>query len=290
MEWMIVTDSSSDFLVDSIDMQGTELEMVPFTIDVNGREFVDDDQIDIGEMVDAMEAYEGASHTACPSPGAWYALFEKANKIIAMTISSNLSGSYNSAMAAREMILEEHPEKEIYVLNSFSTGPALAIFIEKAVDFINKGLRFDAIVDRLQSVVKHTHTIFALASFDNLVKNGRVNRIIGFLAGKLGIWGVGIGSDEGTIHLKKSARGEKKTIMAFLDDMKENGYTGGDVFISHCQNPGLAERLRTGILNIWASARVCIMPTRGLCSFYAERRGLIVCYAGHDRPGMLFMD
>ena len=288
MEWMIVTDSSCDLIRNSIETHGTDIEEVPFAINVGEKEFIDDKDLDVGEMVDAMEAYQGASHTSCPSPAAWYEVFEKADKIIAMTISANLSGSYNSAVAAREMILEKYPDKRIYILNSFSTGPSLAIFVEKAVDFINNGFYFDAVVEKLQNLARHTHTIFALASYENLMKNGRVNRIIGFLAGKLGIWGVGVGSDEGTIHVKKSARGEVRTIMAFLEDMKQNGFSGGEVFISHCQNLQLAERLRGKIQELWHDAKIKIMPTKGLCSFYAERRGLIVCYTAAERPGMIF--
>ena len=100
----------------------------------------------------------------------------------------------------------------------------------------------------------------------------------GFIAGKLGIWGIGIASPEGTIQVKSKLRGMKRVLGAFIEDMKENGFQGGRVIISHCQNLELADLLREKILENWNSAKVSILSTGGLCSYYAERKGMIVGY------------
>ena len=278
MKWSIITDSSCDLDINMPISEHVELDEVPFVLTIDGKDYVDTAELDVPDMVDAMEACADASRSSCPAPGAWYEKFKKADHIIAITISHNLSGSYNSAMTAREMILEQHPEKKIFVLDSLSAGSVLAMYAHKAAELIGKGLHFEDIVQRLKDYAAQRHTVFALASFNNLVKNGRVSKLAGFIAGKLGIWGIGIASPEGTIQVKNKLRGMKRVLGAFIEDMKENGFQGGHVIISHCQNWELADQLREKILENWNSAKVSILSTGGLCSYYAERKGMIVGY------------
>ena len=278
MKWSIVTDSSCDLNVNEPISPMAQLDEVPFVMNIDGKDYVDTADLDVAGMVDAMEACAQASRSSCPAPGEWYAKFEKADHIIAITISHNLSGSYNSAMAAREMILEQHPEKKIFVLDSLSAGSVLAMYALKAAELIEKNLHFDDIVDRLKAYAAQRHTVFALASFNNLVKNGRVSKLKGFIAGKLGIWGIGVASPEGTIQVKNKLRGIPRVLNSFIEDMKENGFKGGDVVISHCQNEDLAGKLKAKILEEWSNSRVRLLSTGGLCSYYAERKGMIVGY------------
>ena len=278
MKWSIITDSSCDFVADKKIPEYIKLAEVPFVISVGKNDYVDTPDLDVNVMLDDMDSCSEASRTSCPSPGAWYELFEQADQIIAITISANLSGSYNSAMTARKMILDKYPEKKIFILNSLSAGSVLTMYVEKTIELIEKGYDFDDVVSILQKTLKHKHTVFALASFNNLVKNGRVSRLSGFIAGKLGIWGIGIASEEGTIVVKTKTRGLPRVISAFLEDMKENKFEGGYVVISHCQNLELAHNLRDHILELWKNSKVKILATGGLCSYYAERKGLIVAY------------
>ena len=176
------------------------------------------------------------------------------------------------------MILEKYPDKKIFVFDSRSAGSVLAMYVEKVMEWIEQGIAFKVVVEKLQEYAKWKHTIFALASFGNLVKNGRISKFSGFIAGKLGIWGIGTASEEGTIVVKGKTRGNSRIIDHFIDDMKEHGFQDDCVVISHCQNRELACALREKILKRWANAKVKILPTGGLCSYYAERKGLIVGY------------
>ena len=103
-----------------------------------------------------------------------------------------------------------------------------------------------------------------------------MSRITGFLAGKLGFWGIGIGSEQGTIEIKEKVRGNKKALNAILKDIKERATNIKTVVICHCQNAEFAESLKNAIQNISHTVEVKIMPTRGLCSYYAEKGGLII--------------
>ncbi len=278
MKWNIVTDSSCDLFPSEYENGKVGLSSVSFVISVGDRDFRDDENLDVAEMVDAMEEYKGISRSACPSPEDWLKEFDKAEMNIVLPISSNLSGSMNSAVVAQNMALEADPEKKVAVVDSHSTGPEVTMCVERIRDMIKSGMNFENIVSEVEEFFKNTHIAFALSSFDNLVKNGRMSKIVGFIAKKLGMWGIGIGSDEGRIEIKGKTRGSVRMIGMLIDEMKEKGFTGGRVIISHCQNSALAEVLRDKIISIWNSADVSIMPTRGLCSFYAEREGLILSF------------
>ncbi len=278
MKWNIVTDSSCDLLPMSRGNGEIQISSVPFVISVGNQDFVDDEYLDAQEMLRAMEQEKAASHTSCPSPNAWLTQFEKADYIIAITISSQLSGSMNSAMVAKEMALEQNPQKKIAVIDSRSTGPELALCVEEIEKLIRRGTDFEDIVLHATTFLKRTKVLFALSSFDNLIKNGRISKITGAIARALGMWGIGGGSDEGKIVMEGKVRGAKKAVKALIEKMREKGFRGDKIAISHCDNSMLAETLKESILEIWKNAEIEILPTRGLCSYYAERGGLIVSY------------
>jgi fatty acid-binding protein DegV len=118
--------------------------------------------------------------------------------------------------------------------------------------------------------------IFALSSYHNLVNNGRMPKLAGIVLGHLGLWGVGIASDEGTIKMKKIAKGGKKTLQVIMNDFKERVADKESIVISHCQNEAFAQSLRKAVEAEYPGKIVKIYPTRGLCSYYAEKGGIIV--------------
>lgn len=278
MKWNIVADSSCDLRSSDIACSETGFFTVPFILNIDGKDYVDTEDMDVPEMLAAMEYSETASHSACPSPATWADEFEKADNTIAITISSNLSGSYNSALAARDIVLADHPEKKIHILDSKSTGPETALCIKKIAELIKSGHTLESIIETAQKFLDDMHTAFALCSFDNLVKNGRMSRFTGFVARKLGMWGIGIASEEGTIVIKGKSRGPQKALAFIIEDMVERGFSGGIAAISHCQNSEMAKRLKNAIIDRWNEAKVTILETRGLDSYYAERGGLIITF------------
>lgn len=276
MKWNIITDSSCDLYHLDEYSEKIRFASIPFIINIENRDFVDDEKLNTAEMVAVMEKCREVSHTSCPAPYAWYEQFEKEEYSIAITISSKLSGSYNSACTARNMILEKYPDKKIAVIDSRSTGSEMVLIVMKLCKLINAGYDFNSVIEKTEQYMKHTHIVFALSSFDNLINNGRMSRITGFLAGKLGFLGIGIGSEQGTIEIKEKVRGNKKALNAILKDIKERAADIETVVISHCQNAEFAESLKNAIQNICHTVEVKIMPTRGLCSYYAEKGGLII--------------
>ena len=196
-----------------------------------------------------------------------------------MTISSQLSGSYNAAMAARDLVLAEHPEKKIFVLDSRATSGAMILLLRKAAELAEQGLPFEDLCAELQVCQKNTRLCFTLEHFDNLVNNGRMPPLAGTLLQTLGIRIVAEATAEGTIRVAKKARGEAHTARAIAQLMSDaKDCTGSHVIITHCQNPEGADRLRNAILDRLPVKAVEILPCRGLTSFYAMDKGLILSY------------
>ena len=146
----------------------------------------------------------------------------------------------------------------------------------KIRQLLEEDYTFEAICDAVKEYQQRTGLMFMLESLQNLANNGRVNKIVAKAAGILGIRMVGRASAEGTLEPMEKCRGEKKAIAALADHMVSMGYDGGKMRISHCMNPNGAETLKQTILAAYPQANVQIRPTGGLCSFYAEKGGLLI--------------
>ena len=279
MTYKIITDSSSD--VCSIDE--VSFCSVPLTIRTAEKEFVDDDTLNTGEMLEYLEKFKGKSSTACPSIGQWSEAFGDAENIFCVTITSNLSGSYNSARNAANEYMDMHKDRKVHVVDSLSTGPESALIIEKLRSLVKEKLPFDEIVEKINEFKSRTHLIFALESLHNLANNGRVSPLVAKVAGALGIRVVGKASNEGTLEITEKVRGAAKTVAQIVENMKKTGFDGLKARIHHCENAEVASKLSDAIKAAFPKAMVEIFPTRGLCSFYAERGGLLVGYSGSKK-------
>ena len=279
MSWIIVSDTSCDIRELSPLSPGVQFSLVPFKIRIGEREYVDLPTLNVPQMIQAMTDYNGASTTACPSPEEWAEKFLLADKVIAMTISSNLSGSYNAAVAAREMVLEEHPEKQIFVLDTLSCAGALASAAALANRLIGEGADFARVCSELDEFSRKGHILFALASFDNLAKNGRVSKVVGFIAGRLNMRVLGRRTADGKIDFFFKTRGEPRVLARILEQMDRDGFDGTTpVQISHCDNINAAGLLVHGIRSKWPDAVIEVVPCGGLCSYYAQEQGVIITY------------
>jgi len=237
---------------------------------------VDDASLDIPRMVDDLLSYSGKFGTACPGTGDWLDAFGDAPYVFCVTITSNLSGSYNSACVAKQEYEEAHPDRKVYVVDSLSAGPELALIIDKLADLINEGKTFEEVRDGIIEYQKHADLLFMLESVKNLANNGRVSKLVASAIGLLGIRLVGKASEQGTLEPLHKCRGEKKALPTLVEMLKEYGFSGGKVRIAHCLNLDAAQKLKDMILEKFASAQIEICKCGGLCSFYAEKGGLLV--------------
>ena len=278
LTWHLVSDTACDLYTLSGGEGKMDFVTIPFSIRIGGKEYIDNENMDIPEMLEMNETHAEVAQTSCPSPEDWREKFSAPGPVIAFTISSALSGSYNSACTAKAMLQDEDPGKQIAVIDSKATGPEEAMLIWRARDLILEGRDFDEIEKELNKTAQRLHTSFALASYRNLIKNGRVSRLIGFIAGHLGFWGIGIGDDKGEIVIRGKARGSKSMIRFLTEEIEKIGVAGKQIVISHCQNEKDALGLKASLEAAHPGTEVLVQPTRGLDSFYAERNGLIIGY------------
>lgn len=270
----IVSDSSSNL----ISLEGVSFASVPLHILVGEQSFVDDETLDVNAMFDALSSYNGPSSTSCPSPNDWLNAFESFETVFCVTISSGLSGSYSSACAAKQMYEEAHPDRKVYIFDSLSAGPGLALIIYKIKECIQKGLPAQEIYEKVTAYQRTLHIYYALSSLDNLAKNGRVNPLVAKGIGALGIRVIGTATQEGRIKPIDKARGDKKTMQKVFAHMKANGYQGGRVIISHSDYFSVAQSLETLILDTYPDADISIQENTGLCGYYAEQHSVIVSF------------
>jgi DegV family protein with EDD domain len=277
LEWLIIADSSCDMRTLHTGSKDIGFATIPFLIRMNQVDYEDCVDLRSEEIVNMMEQ---ADHTctACPSPEMWADAFRQAKNVVAITISSNLSGSYDSAMLGRLLVLEEDPDRNIYVVDSKSTGPKLAMLVQAILCQIKAKQSFDTICEMCNDWVESIKTLFVLSRFQNLVKNGRMPKIIGVVANQLGIHLLGDASPEGKIHVIEPLRGERRVLKALLAHMEKSGFNGVSAVISYCLNEQSALQLRDMIMEKWQNAVVQLLPTRGLDSYYAERNGLILAF------------
>ena len=281
MTYNIVCDSSCDLQPTALQPGRVSLEVVPLRITVGEREFLDNDDLVVPDLLDAMNQEKTASSTACPSPAAFARAFEAGDCTVCFTISSNLSGTYNAAVMGREMVLEEHPEKEVCIIDSKSTAGAMVLLIRKAKELMEADTtgNFEAICDQLRMYQASLRTCFTLENFDNLIKNGRMRPLVGTLLHSLGIHVIADATPQGTIHVADKARGEAKTYKAITELMgASKDCAGAQVVISHCENLAGALKLKEQILKDLSVKSVDIISCRGLTTFYAMEKGLIVGY------------
>lgn len=282
MIWNIISDSSCDLRMSDIsDTDLIRFETVPLRIQVGEQEFIDNDGLDVPVMLTAMANESAAASTACPSPAAFARAFEKGDCTLCFTISANLSGTYNAAVMGRELLLEEHPEKKVCVIDSKATAGAMVLLIRKSMEVIeaNPEIDFDELCGMLRIYQASLRTCFTLECFDNLIKNGRMRPLVGTVLHKLGIHVIASATPQGTIQVEDKARGEVKTYKALADLMRgSKDCTGAEVVISHCENITGALKLKERILSDLPVKSVDIISCRGLTSFYAMEKGLIVGY------------
>lgn len=286
MSRIIVSDSSSNAYA----IAGVNYTTVPMKVLVGPNEYLDTPELNLTEMVEDLKSFKGKSGSSCPNVQEWLDAFGDAQEVFCVTISRNLSGSYNSAKQAVETYMEENPGKKAYVFDSFSAGPEMAMMAEKIGACIAEGCDFETVIEKVEAYQDHVHTLFSLESLTNLARNGRVNHAVAKIAGVLGIRVIG-DANHGQITPIHKVRGHKKAMQTLVEMMEERGfYDGALIRVAACFAQSQAEDLKALVLAKWPNTRFVIEQTAGLCSFYAEVGGLMIGIEGgfneHNNPAL----
>ncbi len=277
MKYQILVDSSADIMPDYIKNAEIGFSVIPLSIYVGEKEFVDNADLNPMEMLREMHESKERSRSACPSPEAWAAKFKDADYTFCVTMTNRLSGTYNSACVARDMA---ENKENIHIFDTLATSGTMQLVVDKIVELIESGAEFSAIVPTIEEFIKSRNLFFILHRFDNLVANGRMSKFAGFMAKTLIIRPVCTASPEGTIDMVSKSIGAlgayKKLVelaSARCEDFKDR-----KLVITHCDNLEDAEKIRDMLLAVYPFKEVDIHEMRGLCSYYALDKGLIICF------------
>ncbi len=279
MHYKIVGDSSCDI---SKEMEAEmNIELAPLTFTLDGEEFVDDETLDLDEYLRKIDASENVPKSACPSIQTYLQKFEGPHEwTFGVTLSSELSGSYNSAVNAMRQFLEKFPEKKGHIFNSKAAASKEVLIALKIDELAKIGKKFEQIVDEVEKYIEQTKVLFVLDKIDTLEKNGRLSKMKSRIIRALNLKLILTTDKDGNIVSGTQARGSKKAMKKLVAEMKNYGTISKDnlVAIAHCNAPERAQYVKELIEGMYEFRDVIIVKTRGLSSTYANEGGVIVSF------------
>ena len=277
MSYKIAIDSCGELLNEWKDDE--RIEAVPLTLMVGGESIIDDETFDQKDFLKKVAACPECPKSACPSPERYMKAYEcEADHIYAVTLSSELSGSYNSAVLGKSLFLEDNPGKKIHVFNSRSASGGESLIAMKIVECEEKGLSFEEVIETVDKYIEEMSTFFVLENLETLRKNGRLSRVNSLVASALKIKPVMGSTPEGSICQLDQARGMNKAIVKMVEHVGEKGINIHEktVAITHCNCPERAKMLEEAIRERLNPAKIVVMDTAGVSSMYANDGGVIV--------------
>lgn len=277
MSYKIAIDSCGELLNEWKDDE--RIESVPLTLMVGGESIIDDETFDQKDFLKKVAACPECPKSACPSPERYMKAYEcEADHIYAVTLSSELSGSYNSAVLGKSLFLEDNPGKKIHVFNSKSASGGESLIAMKIVECEEKGLSFEEVIETVDKYIEEMSTFFVLENLETLRKNGRLSRVKALVASALKIKPVMGSTPEGSICQLDQARGMNKAIVKMVEHVGEKGINIHEkiVAITYCNCPERAKMLEEAIRERLNPAKIVVMDTAGVSSMYANDGGVIV--------------
>lgn len=277
----IITDSCCDLTPEL--RAKLSADLIPLKITVGDKTFVDDSSIDLVGLRTAIRQSKTAATTACPAPEEYAAAMRQYDQCVVITISAKLSGSHNAASVGRDLVLEEFPDKKIHVFDSRSASSGEVQIALEAYELAQQGMGFDELVRRMEERIPKMRTLFVLEDLSTLMKNGRLNKVVGTVATLLSLRPIMSENGAGEIVMLDKVRGTQKALERLAELVAEHtlGCAAQSVrlVLSHCNNPERGESLRTLLLGRCPALReVLLLSTQGLSTVYANEGGVIAAF------------
>ncbi len=277
MSYKIVIDSCGEFLDQ---WKGDDrFQSVPLTLTVGSENIVDDENFNQADFLQKIAACPECPKSACPSPEKYRKAFDcDADRIYCVTLSSELSGSYNSAVLGANLLHEEKKDKKIHIFNSCSASIGQTLIGMKIVECEEAGLPFEDVISIVNKYIEEEHTFFVLENLETLRKNGRLSRVKALVATALKIKPIMGSTPEGTICQLDQARGMNKALVKMVDKIMEATENSENkvLAISHCNSLKRANMLKEAIQERMKLKDIIILDTAGVSSMYANDGGIIV--------------
>ena len=248
MSYKIIIDSCGELLDQW--KKDQRFESVALTLNVGGENIIDDDTFNQSIFLKKVAECSECPKSACPSPERYMRAFDcDADHIYAVTLSAELSGSYNSAVLGRNLLLEEKPGRKIHVFNSKSASVGQTLIGMKIQECEEAGYTFEKVIETVDAYIEEQHTFFVLDNLETLRKNGRLSKVKALVASALKIKPVMGSTDEGAICQLDQARGINKALVKMAQQIVEKTQNSGAkvLAISHCNCKERAQLLQKAL-------------------------------------------
>ena len=273
MRYKIVIDSCGELVEKWKDSPAVERASLTLTVD--DEDIIDDDTFDQAYFLKRVAESPNCPKSSCPSPERYMSAYDcEAEHVYAVTLSSELSGSYNSAVLGMNLLKETHPDKKIHVFNSHSASVGQTLIALKIEECEEQGMEFEEVIKKVDAYISEQNTYFVLETLETLRKNGRLSNLKAFVATALKIKPVMGSTPEGTIVQLDQARGMNKAVMKMVDYVVERTPNPAEkvLGISHCNCPARAQAVKEAILERIPVKDVVLLDTAGVSSRSEERR------------------
>ena len=277
MSYRIVVDSCGEFTEEMA--KDSHFVHAALNLEIDGNHFVDDETFDRLRFLDLVEKSPNCPKSSCPSPEVYRSAFDcGADHLYAVTLSAELSGSYNSAVLGQNLYLEDHPDAKIHVFNSCSASVGETLLAKKIQECEEAGMEFEEVIKAVEAYQAERQTFFVLESLDHLRKNGRLSAVKAFVASALNIKPVMEGNKQGIIEQAGQARGMQKALRMMVGLLVErmNKPEEKTVAIVHCNNEARAQFVKEEIEKRTKVKEIIILPSSGVSTLYAAQGGIIL--------------
>ena len=277
MSYKVVIDSCGELLDEW--KQDPRFESVALTLSVDGVNIIDDETFDQADFLKRVAECPECPKSACPSPERYMRAFDcEAEHVYAVTLSAELSGSYNSAVLGKNLLQEDHPDRQIHIFNSKSASVGQTLIAKKIQECEEAGLPFEQVIETVDAYIEQQHTFFVLDNLETLRKNGRLSKVKALVASALKIKPVMGSTEEGAICQLDQARGMNKALVKMAQAIVEKTADSGQktLAISHCNCHERAILLKNALEERMPIKKIVILDTAGVSSMYANDGGVIV--------------
>lgn len=276
MAYKIVVDSCCELPENH--KKDSRFQIVPLGLEVGDYVIEDDESFDQKTFLKKVADYPLCPKSSCPSPEKYKeAYHDEAEEVYVVTLSSHLSGSYNSAELGKKLYEEAYGDKKIHVVDSESASCGETQLTEKIIACKEAGLTFEETVKEVETFKRKMRTYFVLDNLETLRKNGRMSGVKALVASTLNIKPVMVGN-RGVIEQKGQAIGVNKALARMADCLLEDVKNPEErtLMITHCNCPERAQYMRSLMEKRASYRNVLIMDTAGVSSMYANDGGVIV--------------
>ena len=277
MSYKIIVDSCGE-LTEEMRASGI-FETASLAMDVDDYHIIDDETFDQADFLKKVAESPNCPKSCCPSPERYMEGYRcDADRVYVVTLSAELSGSYNSAVLGANLYHEEYGDKDIYVFNSRSASIGETLIACKIIECEENELMFPEVIEKVEEYIEGQNTFFLLVSLETLRKNGRLTGLKAIAANVLNIKPVMGSTPKGEICQLGQARGMKKALQKLVDCVEEGSVNVENkvLAISHCNCPERAEVLRQMLDERLHPQQILVLDTRGISSMYANDGGVIV--------------